>query len=163
VRGSPPDGESKITGVASHTEVVRLRLGEGAYESSLRHEVLESIGETELLLDRRETDPCRRDLVVSALNLPSVDRFVTDAEREFGRWVELSTGEGSVSAIGHGVGEEELLRRAVELHEDERIAVLEAFHRPHSVTCLVPRDGVHRGVCRLHRELVEGRRGRVAA
>ena len=156
------EGAPRIAGVASHPDLVRLRLGETAFESSLHHEILEAVGETELLLDRRAPDRSRRDLVVSALNLPSPERFVADVRREFGQWVDLSTREGSVSAIGHGAGQEELLRRAVRLHEDEDIAVVESFHRPHSVTCLVSRDSVERGVCRLHRELVESR-GSVAA
>ncbi|MEZ5333674.1 MAG: aspartate kinase, partial [Thermoanaerobaculia bacterium] len=116
------DAATRIAGVASHSDLVRLRLGEGAFESSLHHEVIDAIAETEVLLDRREADRTRRDVVVSALNLPSTDRFVADVRNEFGRWVDLSTDEGSVSAIGHGAGEEDLLRRAVALHEDEEIA-----------------------------------------
>jgi len=157
------EGAPRIAGVASHPDLVRLRLGEGAFESSLHHEVLEALGESDLLLDRRQRDRSRRDLVISALNLPSTERFVADVRREFGPWVDLSTGEGSVSAIGHGAGEQELLRRTVRWHEDEDIAVVESFQRPHSVTCLVPRDEVERGVCRLHRELVESGAGGVTA
>ncbi|MEZ5333105.1 MAG: hypothetical protein R2991_13880 [Thermoanaerobaculia bacterium] len=44
--------------------------------------------------------------------------------------LDLSTDEGSVSAIGHGAGEEDLLRRAVALHEDEEIAVVETSIGP---------------------------------
>jgi len=147
-----PDGDPEVRGIACHKELYRISM---TPSESLEREVLEAAGHPEVFLDGA-LEAGRRDLILRSEAIADAGGLSRLLRREFGSHVRPDGDLGSVSAVGHGVGESERLSGIVE-RTSRRVGVPSGHHfsSDHSLTLLLRSPDVPATMRTLHGALVE--------
>ncbi|HET9679699.1 MAG TPA: aspartate kinase [Gammaproteobacteria bacterium] len=149
------DESTSISGVASHRELLWVRVN----DNSILDDVSKELTGAGIFLNE-PTKNGGRDLLVSAKDFSDVDGFVARLRNDYGDQIKVTTGLGSVSAIGLDMGESnELLELASRILADADIKVHDAWIGDYALTCLVESAKADTALVKLHEALVEVEEG----
>lgn len=144
------DSSTTVTGVASHRELLWFTVK----DETLVDEVCAELKGAGIFLNRK-TD-AGRDLLVSAKDFAEPRRFAEQLREKYRGKLEVTTGLGSVSAVGLGVGEsDELLEHASRLLRKADITVHATWVDEHALTCLVESRKTDAALVELHKAFID--------
>jgi len=144
----------RVIGIAGHDELLPLVVESGAASTVCPGEAIrDELDEQEPLVDYRDPETGRREILIPGELLPDVHAYGTELENRFGKRVRVEAPRSSVSAIGIGVGANADARRTsrqyfekagIDLHND--------YSAKHAVTYIVEPEHASTLMNVLHRQ-----------
>lgn len=149
------DGAPRAVGVASHEEVlpVRVECAEGRARA-IGDRILDSLGQTDILLDRLSTDGARREILIPGDGIADRAAFREHVASEYGDRATVARRHGSVSAVGRDVGRDaDVAAESRRDAERARIPLYAHYRDDHAITCVLSTRAVPEAMRLLHERL----------
>lgn len=151
-RDANKQGETEVTGIAGHKELVRINTANDEASCETVNELLVDADPFLII----ECDDGRRDMYVPAEDIADIKTLGTQLDRDVEGAVTVETGLASASAVGLNVGSSSTIRKEAETALIKAgLDVSHVFCASHSVAAIIRKQDRAEAMQVLHRHFID--------